>query len=254
MPEFNRYASYYDTLYADKDYPVECDYLEAILRFFSPHPVKTVLDLGCGTGGHATLLSQRGYQVLGVDRSSEMLAVAREKTGSLAGPEITFLQGDLRNLELGRTFDAVIAMFAVMGYQTTNHDLVNALQSVRRHLKPGGIFTFDAWYGPAVITQRPVDRYKQVENPGERLIRFARPSLDLITHVVEVNYKVIRIQDGQVVDEVDETHAMRFFFIQELVYYLDTCGFEALQFCPFLELGKELTEQDWNFSVIARAR
>ena len=66
------YASAYDALYHDKDYERECDFLEAIFRKYSKK-VKTILDLGCGTAGHALILARRGYEVVGVDRSVTML-------------------------------------------------------------------------------------------------------------------------------------------------------------------------------------
>lgn len=76
---FNRYSNYYDTLYEDKNYGAECDFIETIFSKFYLAPVKHILDLGCGTGGHAIPLAQRGYHVTGIDRSEEMLKKAEEK-------------------------------------------------------------------------------------------------------------------------------------------------------------------------------
>jgi len=117
---FNAYAAYYDPLYQDKDYEAECDFLEQVFVHYARAPIRTILDLGCGTGGHVLPLVQRGYEVIGVDRSEKMLSVAQAKVAStLEGSNIpTFQRGDIRNLDLGRTFDAVIAMFAVISYQT----------------------------------------------------------------------------------------------------------------------------------------
>ena len=116
----NAYASAYDDLYADKDYEAECDVVERIFAGYADGPVRSVLDLGCGTGGHAKLLARRDCQVTGVDASSEMLARARERGNSVPGSPPTDLQGDVRTLELGRQFDAVLMLFAVLGYQTAN--------------------------------------------------------------------------------------------------------------------------------------
>ena len=250
MDVFNNYAQYYDRLYLEKDYGGECDFLEQILQRFSGNPILSILDLGCGTGGHALPLAQRGYDVTGVDRSEQMLAIAKAKA-TRANLSVEFQQGDIRTLDLGRTFDAVIAMFAVMSYQTTNDDLAAAFHTTRHHLKPRGLFVFDCWFGPAVLTQRPSDRYKIVEVNGERIIRFASPVLDILQHTVQVNFKILRLRNGQVVDEVDESHLMRFLFPQEIAYYLAEAGFKLLKLCPFMELNRQPTEQDWNVTVVA---
>ena len=255
MTVFGAYAAYYDTLYQDKDYEAECDFLEQIFAQYAQAPVRTILDLGCGTGGHTLPLTWRGYAVTGVDRSEQMLATAQAKASSaLERSNVpTFERADVRTLDLGRTFDAAIAMFAVISCQTTNDDLLAAFCTARRHLEPGGLFVFDAWFGPAVLTERPSDRYKVVERDGERIIRFASPTLDVLRHTVRVDYKVLRLKDGQVLDEVNEPHLMRFLFPQEVEYYLQRSGFRLLRLCPFMNLEGELTERDWNMIAIAEA-
>jgi SAM-dependent methyltransferase len=262
MSIFDAYAAYYDLLYQDKDYKAECDFLEQIFARYAQAPIRTILDLGCGTGGHALLLGRQGYEVVGVDCSEKMLAAARVKAASAlersnlvlseANVVPMFQPGDIRNLDLGHTFDAVIAMFAVISYQTTNEDLLAAFRTARRHLRPGGLFVFDAWFGPAVLTERPTDRVKIVEVNGRRIIRFASPVMDVTAHTVQVRYKVLQLSKGQVVDEVDETHLVRFLFPQEVAYYLQEAGLELTKLCPFLALDRELTLRDWNMTVVAR--
>ena len=250
MSVFRDYANYYDTLYREKDYEKECDFLEQIWEELSSEPISRILDLGCGTGGHALPLAQRGYDVTGVDRSEQMLAIAKAKATQV-NLSVEFQRGDIRNLELGQTFDAVISMFAVISYQATNDELAAAFRTARCHLEPGGLFVFDCWFGPAVLTQRPSDRYKIVEADGERIIRFVSPVLDILQHTVQVNYKILRLRDGRVVDEVDESHLLRFLFPQEIAYYLAEAGFKLLKLCPFMELNRQPTEQDWNVTVVA---
>ena len=249
---FKRYALYYDMLYQDKDYDAECDFLEEVFQAHACGPTRRILDLGCGTGGHAIPLARRGYAVTGVDFSAQMLSTAQAKS-AMTGLPIEFVVGDVRQMALGRTFDVVIAMFAVMSYQTSNADLAAAIHTARCHLLPGGLFVFDAWFGPAVLNERPTDRFRSVETGEERIHRFAHPELDIVAHTVVVNYKVLRLRAGQLLDEVDEAHPMRFFFIQELAYFLERNGFRLRQACPFLEMERELTERDWNMTVIAEA-
>src|SRR4029079_16423659 len=129
----------------------ECDLIETIVK--ARHPSATrVLDLGCGTGAHSIRLARRVWAVTGVDRSRSMLNLAESKARELdeAGP-LVFHHADLLTLDLGETFDVVLMMFAVLGYQHANPDVLRALRAARRDLRPGGLLLFDVWYGPAVL-------------------------------------------------------------------------------------------------------
>ena len=249
---FSRYAEFYDALYRDKDYPAECDLLESFFAKGGGNPVHEVLDLGCGTGGHALLLAQRGYAVTGIDRSEEMLDRAKEKARE-RGVSVVFQQHDLLTLQMGHTFDAVIAMFAAMGYQTSNEDVLAAFRTARQHLRAGGLFVFDAWFGPAVLAQLPSERMKVVEADGYRIIRFATPRLDIMTNTVEVKYSLTVLRSGRVLEEMEETHTMRFFFPQEVMNFLEMSGMHLLSMSPFMDSDQELTTEHWNFCVVARA-
>ncbi len=248
---FDRYSHYYDTLYAEKDYTDECDFLEKVFGEYADQPVKSVLDLGCGTGGHALLFAQRGYELTGVDISESMLSIAQERTRELNLGVHYHLQ-DIRKLHLRDTFNAVISMFAVMGYQTSNADFETAIQSVHQHLVSRGLFIFDGWFGPAVLKTRPTERTKEIETQQGQVVRYGRPELDVVNHIVKIHYKVLHFQDGQLIDEVDEVHSMRYFFYQEIKYFLERNGFRLVKISPFLELDRQITEDDWNMTVIAK--
>src|SRR5215831_6155701 len=101
------YASAYDDLYRDKDYLAECDLIERVFDTYGERPIRRVLDLGCGTGGHAVPLAERGYEVVGVDRAPDMVHRA-EARGSSARFEV----GDIANVVLDESFDAALMMFA----------------------------------------------------------------------------------------------------------------------------------------------
>jgi len=254
MPVFGReYAMIYDDLYRDKNYERECDFIEAIFSKCSGK-VKTVLDLGCGTGGHALVLSKRGYYVMGVDHSGEMLKLAKIKSNR-ANLRTKFIKGDITNINLRQKFDAVISMFAVMSYQVNNSALVGACKVARKHLKPGGLFLFDCWNGPAVLIDKPTTCIKEVKlNNKEKVIRFTEPILNILTHTVEIRFKVLKIKADNIISESNESHLMRFLFPQEIKYFLEVAGFKKIEFCPFLELKKALTEHYWNMTVIAKVK
>ena len=115
-----------------KTMSAECDIIEEVFRCCAEKPVESILDLGCGTGNHAIPLSKRGYLVTGADRSLEMVECAQNKieTSRTSLYKIPrFIQADIRALKIDQKFDAVITMFAVLGYQNTNRDLSDTLKN-----------------------------------------------------------------------------------------------------------------------------
>ncbi|MES2178065.1 MAG: class I SAM-dependent methyltransferase [Gemmatimonadota bacterium] len=249
------YAQQYDVLYQDKNYDAEVDLLE---RLFSAHRLtgQSVLDLGCGTGQHALRLANRGYDVTGVDRSPQMLSIARvkaEQTLDELAPHPSFVQGDVTSVRLGGApFDAVLMMFAVLGYQVTNAAVRASLKTVRAHMRAGSLFVCDVWYGPAVLSVRPSERTKVVDTEDGQVIRSVRTSLDSFAHRADVSYRVWRLRDKQVIAEMSETHAMRFFFPQELALLFEEAGLELVELRAF---GTDAlpTESTWNVLAVGRA-
>jgi len=250
---FGRYADFYDALYADKDYEAECDFL---VRVFADNGVgagASILDLGSGTGGHAIPLARRGFEVVGVDRSARMVGRANDKAGE-AHVAVDFVVGDVRDTSLGRTFDGVVSMFAVVGYQLSNDDLSHMFGNARRHLEAGGLFVFDGWFGPAVLVEQPEMKTKTVvDASGNVITRVARPRLDVVAQTVEVAYRVTKRSGGKVAEETSESHTMRFLFAQELALFLQLAGFELVALGPFMDLSRPPGVADWNFSAVAKA-
>ena len=251
VESFERYAEYYDLIYQDKDYSQECDFIEEIFHKFSSRQVKTVLDGGCGTGGHAFLLAEKGYQVTGIDDSASMIKKAREKLkGNL---RLDFQTMDLCELELGMKFDACVCMFAVMNYITQTEDVLKALKNIRKHLEKDSLFISDFWNGLAVLRVLPSERVKIIENKEKRIIRIARPELDAFNHLCRVHYHLLINEGNILIDEVKETHIIRYFFPQEMKHYLQDSGFEVVKICPFLDLEGKVDENIWNIAAIAKA-
>lgn len=251
---FGVYANFYDALYADKDYEAECDYVVDVLAARGVTAPASLLDLGCGTGGHIIPMAGRGFEVAGVDRSPEMAEQARAKARE-AGVPIDVHVGDVRNADLGRTFDAVTSMFAVVSYQLENADVLAMFETARRHLASGGVFVFDGWFGPAVLVDQPEERSKTVPLPdGGTVTRVARPRLDVFRQTVDVVYEVTATHTDGTLEHTVESHPVRFLFAQELALMLEASGFELVAFGPFMEPNQEISIRDWNFSAVAVAR
>jgi len=251
------YADSYDLFYADKNYEAECDMIEEVFKKYGDGPIKTILDLGCGTGNHAIPLAKRGYEVTGIDISPDMLKIAKKKVSNLQPSTFNFqpilLQGDIRSLDLGKKFDAVLMMFAVLGYQTSNENVLSALRTVQRHLRPKkGLFIFDVWYGPAVLTIRPSERVKHINNVKGRIIRTVTTNLDVLNHLAHVHYHVLTIERKSVVQETEENHKMRYFFPQELAFFLMEAGLQMITMQAFENINTPPSESTWDIIVVAK--
>lgn len=254
MPVFKRYATYYDLFYQDKNYKEEVDLIIRTFRKFSPErKIKTIINLGCGTGNHDFLLAEKGYSVTGADASADMIKLAKEKNKSAKRP-VNFVRKEIQELNLKKQFDTVISMFGVFSYLTKNEDFAAGIKTAQRHLKKGGLFIFDAWFGPAVLNEKPETRVKIFTEGKENILRLVTSKLNVNTHTVDVHYHIIHRKDKEIVNDLKETHAMRFFFPQELRHYLEEGGFEVLAITPFGQLTGVPTMNDWNISVIARKK
>lgn len=227
---FGRYASYYNLLYKNKDYAGEAAYVNKHIQRHYPG-ARTVLSLGCGTGNHDFELAKFGYEITGIDMSEEMLTSANSCLSSLPHLSSTgscsFHRGDIRSIRLNQTFDVVISLFHVMSYQTTNSDLEAAFETASAHLHSEGIFLFDFWYGPSVLTQKPEVRVKRMEDNDIRIVRIAEPVMHVNENVVDVNYTVfIEEKKTGEVEQMRETHNMRYLFLPEIDNVLKGCGFQ----------------------------
>ena len=250
----SQYSNAYDDLYRDKDYHQECELIDGLIRRYGEGPIHNVLDLGCGTGNHALPLAEKGYKVVGVDRSPEMLIAARTKAASrrIAG-NLSFHEADIRYVELKQLFDASLMMFAVLGYQLENSDVLAALRTARQYLRPAGILIFDVWYGPAVLNEGPSDRLKSIATDNQRILRLASGQLDVQHHLCKVGYHLWTIEGKHLTAETEETHVMRFFFPLDLNLFLECCGFKPLRLGAFPEFDRNPDETTWNVLGVARA-
>ena len=250
---FEDYSAYYDLLYHDKDYAKEADYVAQTLRAADPS-VSDLLEFGSGTGRHGRLLEERGLRVLGVERSKSMVAAARNTTPLLQTGAGSFecVQGDIRTLRLERVFDAVVALFHVISYQTGNADILQTFENAARHLKPSGLFLFDVWHGPAVLTARPSVRIKRVEDENTRLTRIAEPELDTNGSVVTVSYTLFAESKVDArFRTFKEEHRMRYFFPVEIDFLAGQTGFNVKRKEEFLT-RRPASENTWGVSYLLR--
>ncbi len=248
LGSFDSLAEYYDVVYQDKDYEKETDFIERCFREFSESPPRKLLEIGCGTGNFTRIFVKNGYNVTGVDFSERMLKIARQKVST------NLVKSDVKALSLNSTFDSCLALFTVLGYLNKNSDVLDGLKAIRKHLRINGLFVFDVWNGLALMRILPECRLKEMENDKLKVIRFAAPTLRAFEHICEVDYTVfVHKKATGSLSEFRETHAVRFFFPQELKFFLEIAGFEVLRICPLLDLEGTVDESVWTMTVIAKA-
>lgn len=136
-------AKVYDISNAGIDYERWADYIEACFEKFGRQKPGLVLDLACGTGRMTAALARRGYDMIGVDRSADMLVHARQRMERENLPNVLLLCQDMRAFELYGTVDAVVCCLDAVNHMTRRGDLARCLGCVRNYLVPGGLFIFD---------------------------------------------------------------------------------------------------------------
>lgn len=238
---FDSYSKYYDLLYRDKDYNAEADYISKLLG-----PVSSVFEMGCGTGKHAKLLSQKGYKIFGIDLSKTMLEQAKS-----LGVDCSI--GDVRTFLANRFFDAVISLFHVASYQTGDSDINSYFQTARSHLNKGGKFIFDVWHKDAVLFQLPEKRVKVLENDEVKVIRHCIPVHLVEKDVVEVNYSIEVLDKLSGKSEIiKEVHPMRYFSYDDIEKFASANGFKIIKSEEWLT-GNSPSKTTWGVCYICEA-
>ena len=141
MEAYTSFAEVYDTFMDNVPYEEWADYLEDRLKEYG---VKDglVLELGCGTGSMTELLAEKGYDMIGVDNSEDMLEIAMEKRIE-SGHDILYLLQNMQEFELYGTVRAIVSVCDCVNYVTEKNELQEVFRLVNNYLDPQGIFIFD---------------------------------------------------------------------------------------------------------------
>ena len=152
MEAYTDFARVYDTFMDETPYEEWCEFLVTLLRRYEIkeeiadanllQEKNSILDLGCGTGTLTQLLAEKGYDMIGVDNSEEMLQIAIEKREQ-SGLDILYLLQDMREFELYGTVGAVISVCDSLNYLLSEEELFAVFRLVRNYLYPQGVFIFD---------------------------------------------------------------------------------------------------------------
>lgn len=245
------YGKYFDLLYKDKDYNSEANYIKKLINLYKPDS-QYLLDLGCGTGKHILSIAESGFNATGVELSEVMLekAISNLRENSNLHHKVKFFQGDIRSIRLKEKFDVIILLFHVMSYQTANNDLLLTFKTIKEHLKENGICIFDFWYGPAVLTEKPDKREKRLYDDEISIIRTSNPVMRINENIVEVNFHIdISDKTGKKIEEISETHNMRYFFKPEIKLLLNFFNMSLIHIEEWMT-GKVPSEESWYATAI----
>lgn len=242
MSAYGALAASYDALMADGAYRRRAAFLARRLRK-SPIPVRTVLDLGCGTGTIACLLAERGYEVLAADASVEMLTQAAAKAEGLDHPPLFFQQA-MPRLRLARPVDAVVSTLDSLNYLTAERDLRETFRHVRRALKPGGLFLFDV-NTPCKLRRMDGQLYM---DETEEAVCVWRTFFSEKRQVCAYQVDLFRLRPDGAWDRSFEEHRERAWSEEELRTALTEAGFSSVKLTGDLTDRPPGPEEDrWQF-------
>jgi SAM-dependent methyltransferase len=255
MTTFDQYAEYYDLLYREKDYESETAFVLDAFTKYTQETLTSVLDMGCGTGKHASFFAKEGCRVHGVDLSDKMITIAR--TNFADSKNIQFCVADVRSFRAPIKFDFAYSLFHVASYQVTNDDIKSYLKTAYDALRDGGIFAFDFWYGPGVLNLKAETRVKRLNNDKVEVIRIAEPRHDTFNSRIDVNYTIwMKAPSDDKWGAISEYHPMRYFFPAEIKEFAESVGFSKVNdtdFYSWMGQGQPI-ESDWASMVVLRKR
>lgn len=217
---FSKSAEFYDAIYAavGKDYLAEAEKAYKFIQTHKKSEGDRLLDVACGTGLHANLLSQF-YKVEGLDLDAKMLSVARRKY-----PAIRFHHGDMLDFELKRQFDAIVCLFSSIGYVKTKPRLQKTIKNMTRHLVPGGVLLIEPWFAPEQWNVG-CNFLTTVNQPDLKIVRMSRSTRRGKVSVLEFQY-LIGTSKG--IEHGLEVHEMGLFTHEEYLGAFQAAGLKVV--------------------------
>ena len=223
MASYEFLAASYDELMRDADYARRADFVEKLFRRAAKRDVRTVLDLACGTGTMTCLLTERGYELISVDGSEDMLMEAREKAQGIRGVEPLFLHQSMPRLDLNDTVDAAICCLDSLNYLTNPKDVRRTFERLRLFVSPGGALVFDVHALPKL---QAMDGQVYLDE-GEDVYCVWRTEFrrDMLDYCVDL----FTLRPDGAWERETEFHRQRYYSAEELTQWLAEAGFGSIR-------------------------
>ncbi|MCM3716899.1 class I SAM-dependent DNA methyltransferase [Fictibacillus phosphorivorans] len=242
---YQKFAYLYDELMADAPYSKWLSFIHNAVFAFRPN-TKRLLDIGCGTGSMPILLAKEGYEVTGVDLSSDMLMVAKEKAENENIP-LSLFQQDMRELEGLGTFDCVTILCDSLNYILTEEDVKQTFLSAWNHLEPEGLFIFDVH---SIHKINEVFIESTFGSNDEEISYIWHCYQGEFENSVEHDLSFF-IRNHHHYERYDELHIQRTFSTDDYSRWLNECRFEVLSITADFEDQKP-SEQSERILFIAQ--
>ena len=242
---FHDYASFYDIIYADKDYAAEVEWTVARIAELGVVSGRWG-DIGCGTGRHLDCVPADRFERFGADPSPAMVQQAMQRL-----PDVSIEVMAPSKIPFEGPLDVVSAFFAVGSYMAEPGGFDGFLTAAAKILRPGGVLYFDVWHGAPVLIERPEMRWKRYALPGGELLRMSRPDHHYDRQVVDVHYELVLTRGDLVEARVKELHSLRYYFPREVEEACRRHGFAVRLTCPFMDHARSIGEADWSMAVFA---
>ena len=221
MDAYTGFAAVYDMFMDNIPYEEWGGYVESLLEEYG---IKDgiLLDLGCGTGSLTELLAEKGYDMIGVDRSEEMLQIAMEKRAE-SGQNILYLLQDMREFELYGTVRAVVSICDSMNYILEYEDLVQVFRLVNNYLDPGGLFIFDM---NTEYKYREILGCSTIAEDREESSFIWENDYDEEERINEYDLTLFIREEGDLYRKYQETHFQRAYSLEEVRRAVAEAGME----------------------------
>lgn len=222
MEAYSGFAEVYDFLMKDVDYDGWVEYIEKVFEREGTKP-KTILELACGTGNITNRLSRKGYDMIGVDISCEMLIFAKDKSYDL-GLDVKYLNQDMRELEISKKVDSIICLCDGFNYIVEENHLLSIFKKVHTLLNADGLFIFDisSYYKLAEILGNNVygENYEDVSYIWQNYFEEE-------TSICELDLTIFK-REKSLFKRHQESHFQRAYRREEVVKLLQEAGFENI--------------------------
>lgn len=258
MQPYTGFASVYDMFMDNVPYEEWAEYICDLLR---RHQINSglVLELGCGTGNLTRQLAAKGYDMIGVDNSEEMLSIARDKSEN-SDDSILYLCQDMREFELYGTVSAAISVCDSMNYILSEEELLQIFQLVNNYLDPQGIFIFD--YDTPYAYKEIIGDSTIAENREEGSFIWENTyyeeeqlnEINLTLFIPEKASDRKQLPEGKRYYKYEETHYRRAFSIDKVKRLIEEAGMECVAVYDMLSESEPRKDSDRVYFVAREKR
>ncbi|WP_428079440.1 class I SAM-dependent DNA methyltransferase [Candidatus Pelagibacter sp.] len=236
---FSKYAKYYDVLYKNKSYKKEANYIEKIINKYAGKKLR-ILELGCGSGGHAFELQKKGHSITALDTSKKMIEIANKKNSK---NEITFIQKDLKKFTSNKKFDVIILLFHVVNFLKQKNELKILARNSYQNLKKNGIIIFDFIHLNGVISDKPKKKIKIIKNKNLIITRKTKPFFIKYKKLFNVEFEMIINKNNKLIEKFYEIHELRLHTLYEIKKIFKN-KFSVINIFKWMKYSK-ISNKDW---------